>query len=157
MDAVSDARAAGPGHHWTLELPEDGGTPVRADGARLQQVLVNLLANARTHTPPGTTVTARVRTGPDAMTVQIEDNGPGIPAALLPAVFERFARGDASRSRNAGSTGLGLAIVRAVVGAHGGEVDVESTPGRTVFTVLLPAAAPVEPHSQAGHRLITQP
>ncbi|MFB7542880.1 sensor histidine kinase [Streptomyces zaomyceticus] len=157
VDAVSDARAAGPGHHWTLELPEDGGTPVRADGARLQQVLVNLLANARTHTPPGTTVTARVRTGPDAMTVQIEDDGPGIPAALLPAVFERFARGDASRSRNAGSTGLGLAIVRAVVCAHGGEVDVESTPGRTVFTVLLPAAAPVEPHSQAGHRLITQP
>ncbi|MCX4982224.1 cell wall metabolism sensor histidine kinase WalK [Streptomyces sp. NBC_00572] len=164
VDAVSDARAAGPDHHWSLELPEDGGTPVRADGARLQQVLVNLLANARTHTPPGTKVTARVLTGADAMTVQIEDNGPGIPPALLPAVFERFARGDASRSRNAGSTGLGLAIVRAVVLAHGGEVTVESTPGRTVFTVRLPAdqvpgtgTDPYAPHSQAGHRLITQP
>ncbi|MER6094710.1 HAMP domain-containing sensor histidine kinase [Streptomyces sp. NPDC001728] len=139
VDAVSDARAAGPEHHWSLELPEDGGNPVRADGARLHQVLVNLLANARTHTPPGTKVTARVRTGRDAMTVEVEDDGPGIPPGLLPTVFERFARGDASRSRNAGSTGLGLAIVRAVVLAHGGEVSVESAPGRTVFTVRLPA------------------
>ncbi|MFC9384726.1 sensor histidine kinase [Streptomyces venezuelae] len=157
VDAVSDARAAGPGHHWSLELPEDGAPPVRADGARIQQVLVNLLANARTHTPPGTKVTARVRTDGGGVIVQIEDDGPGIPPELLPAVFERFARGDASRSRNAGSTGLGLAIVRAVVGAHGGDVDVESAPGRTVFTVRLPAAAPAGAHSQAGHRLITQP
>ncbi|MFH9723337.1 sensor histidine kinase [Streptomyces sp. NPDC017254] len=153
VDAVSDARAAGPDHHWTLELPEDGGTPVRADGARLQQVLVNLLANARTHTPQGTKVTARVRTEPDAVIVEIEDDGPGIPPALLPSVFERFARGDASRSRNAGSTGLGLAIVRAVVLAHRGEVTVESASGRTVFAVRMPHAS----HSQAGHRLITQP
>ncbi|MFB7356362.1 sensor histidine kinase [Streptomyces gardneri] len=154
VDAVSDARAAGPEHHWRLELPTDHeAVTVRADGARLQQVLVNLLANARTHTPPGTKVTARVRTEADAVVVDIEDDGPGIPSALLPAVFERFARGDASRSRNAGSTGLGLAIVRAVVLAHGGDVTVESTSGRTVFTVRLPHEA----HSQAGHRLITQP
>ncbi|WP_369145425.1 sensor histidine kinase [Streptomyces sp. R44] len=137
VDAVSDARAAGPDHHWRLELPTAAAV-VRADGARLQQVLVNLLANARTHTPPGTKVTARVRTEPAAAFVEIEDDGPGIPPALLPAVFERFARGDASRSRHAGSTGLGLAIVRAVVLAHGGEVTVESAPGRTVFTVRLP-------------------
>ncbi|MFF5283129.1 HAMP domain-containing sensor histidine kinase [Streptomyces sp. 62] len=168
VDAVSDARAAGPEHHWRLELPTDGAA-VRADGARLQQVLVNLLANARTHTPPGTKVTARVRTAartearteprtevPDVL-VEIEDDGPGIPPELLPAVFERFARGDASRSRNAGSTGLGLAIVRAVVLAHGGEVGVESAPGRTVFTVRLPADQDAAQDSQAGHRLITQP
>ncbi|MEU3693672.1 sensor histidine kinase [Streptomyces narbonensis] len=154
VDAVSDARAAGHEHHWRLELPADGeAVTVRADGARLQQVLVNLLANARTHTPPGTKITARVRTEPDAVVVDVEDDGPGIPPALLPAVFERFARGDASRSRNAGSTGLGLAIVRAVVLAHEGDVTVESTSGRTVFTVRLPHAA----GSQAGHRLITQP
>ncbi|MEU3482153.1 HAMP domain-containing sensor histidine kinase [Streptomyces sp. NPDC033754] len=154
VDALSDARAAGPEHLWRLELPEDGdAVTVLADGARLQQVLVNLLANARTHTPPGTKVTARVRSdGPSAL-VDIEDDGPGIPPELLPSVFERFARGDASRSRHAGSTGLGLAIVRAVVLAHGGGVGVESAPGRTVFTVRLPA----EQHSQAGHRLITQP
>ncbi|MEX0172382.1 HAMP domain-containing histidine kinase [Streptomyces sp. LMG1-1-1.1] len=154
VDAVSDARAAGSEHHWRLELPTDAGdtAAVRADGARLQQVLVNLLANARTHTPPGTKVTARVRTGGSAVLVEIEDDGPGIPPDLLPTVFERFARGDASRSRHAGSTGLGLAIVRAVVHAHGGDVGVESLPGRTVFAVRLPAAE----DSQAGHRLITQ-
>ncbi|OKJ67121.1 sensor histidine kinase [Streptomyces sp. CB02261] len=157
VDAVSDARAAGAGHHWRLELPEGGGSSVRADGARIQQVLVNLLANARTHTPPGTKVTARVRAEDTAAVVEIEDDGPGIPPALLPSVFERFARGDASRSRNAGSTGLGLAIVRAVVLAHGGEVTVTSAPGRTVFTVRLPADEPARTHSQAGHRLITQP
>ncbi|MFE7598783.1 sensor histidine kinase [Streptomyces sp. NPDC057494] len=159
VDAVSDARAAGPDHHWRLELPEHDAL-VRADGARLQQVLVNLLANARTHTPPGTKVTARVRTEGTTAFVDVEDDGPGIPPELLPAVFERFARGDASRSRHAGSTGLGLAIVRAVVLAHGGDVTVESAPGRTVFTVRLPAAHGAEgaaQDSQAGHRLITQP
>ncbi|MFB7025541.1 MULTISPECIES: sensor histidine kinase [unclassified Streptomyces] len=137
LDSVSDARATGPGHHWSLELPGEGAE-VRGDGARIRQVLLNLLANARTHTPPGTKVTARVRAeGTDAL-VEVEDDGPGIPEALLPSVFERFARGDASRSRTAGSTGLGLAIVRAVVLAHGGEVTVESAPGRTVFGVRLP-------------------
>ncbi|MFJ8663179.1 sensor histidine kinase [Streptomyces sp. NPDC093795] len=156
VDAVSDARAAGPEHHWRLDLPSDQ-VVVRADGARLQQVLVNLLANARTHTPPGTKVTARVRTEHGAALVDIADDGPGIPSELLPSVFERFARGDASRSRQAGSTGLGLAIVRAVVLAHGGEVSVETAPGRTVFTVLLPADQDVRPDSQAGHRLITRP
>ncbi|MFH8293447.1 sensor histidine kinase [Streptomyces sp. NPDC018059] len=165
VDAVSDARAAGPGHVWRLELPApDEPALVRADTARLHQAVVNLLANARTHTPPGTTVTARLRgDGPDVR-LEIQDDGPGIPPALLPSVFERFARGDASRSRHAGSTGLGLALVRAIVTAHGGTVTVESVPGRTVFAVELPAesaALPTEPaakeHSQAGHSLSTQP
>ncbi|MFD5769488.1 sensor histidine kinase [Streptomyces sp. NPDC127049] len=150
VDAVGDVRAAGPGHHWRLELPGEDGTPaVRADPARVQQVLLNLLANARTHTPPGTTVTARVRGEGAAVVVEIEDDGPGIPPELLPTVFERFARGDASRSRQAGSTGLGLAIVRAVVVAHGGEVTVDSGPGRTVFRVRFPAAAPASQDSAA--------
>ncbi|WUQ32462.1 HAMP domain-containing histidine kinase [Streptomyces sp. NBC_00239] len=143
VDAVSDARAAGQDHQWRLELPATPET-VQADPARLHQVLVNLLANARTHTPAGTTVTARVsrETSADRIRLEIEDDGPGIPAALLPRVFERFARGDASRSRNAGSTGLGLAIVHAVVGAHGGRVSVRSTPGNTCFEVSLPASHP---------------
>jgi two-component system OmpR family sensor kinase len=72
----------------------------------------------------------------------VVDDGPGIPAALLPDVFDRFARADTSRSRAAGSTGLGLSIVDAVVQAHGGRVEVDSGPGRTVFTVTLPARAP---------------
>ncbi|MFF5974904.1 sensor histidine kinase [Streptomyces sp. NPDC012769] len=141
VDALSDARAAGPEHHWRLELPDTDGpaaVKVPADGARLHQVLVNLLANARTHTPPGTTVIARVRTEPGHAVVEVEDDGPGIAPELLPSVFERFARGDASRSRTAGGTGLGLAIVRAITLAHGGEVTVDSVPGRTVFAVSLP-------------------
>jgi two-component system OmpR family sensor kinase len=68
----------------------------------------------------------------------VTDDGPGIPPALLPNVFERFARGDSSRSRAAGSTGLGLSIVSAVVGAHQGTVDVTSEPGKTRFTVRFP-------------------
>ncbi|WP_205380406.1 HAMP domain-containing sensor histidine kinase [Streptomyces sp. MBT27] len=141
VDVVGDAHAAGQGHTWRLELPPEP-VAVRADRERLQQVLVNLLANARTHTPPGTVVTARVEPRGPEVAVEIEDSGPGIPPDLLPHVFERFARGDASRSRNAGSTGLGLAIVQAVVTAHGGRVGVRSAPGHTVFEVRLPAQHP---------------
>ncbi|MFE7457870.1 sensor histidine kinase [Streptomyces sp. NPDC057554] len=170
VDAVSDARAADRGeeghdahHRWRLELPDEPVT-VRADPARLQQVLVNLLANARTHTPPGTTVTVSVRQATRAtepITLEVRDDGPGIPAELLPHVFERFARGDASRARGApmekatGSTGLGLAIVQAVVSAHGGRVRVESAPGRTVFAVELPAETAAHQGSQGRDRLTT--
>ncbi|MFE3147178.1 ATP-binding protein [Streptomyces sp. NPDC059218] len=153
VDALSDARAAGrSGHHWRLELPDEPAT-VHGDPTRLHQVLVNLLANARTHTPSGTTVTVRVRcaAGRPWVTLEVQDDGPGIPPELLPHVFERFARGDASRSRNAGSTGLGLAIVQAVVAAHGGRAEVDSVPGRTVFAVHLPAEAAAGPYvRQAG-------
>ncbi|SDN00766.1 sensor histidine kinase [Actinacidiphila guanduensis] len=145
VDSVSDARAAGPDHKWRLDLPDEPAT-VRGDAQRLQQVLANLLANARTHTPPGTTVTARVRRLWGAVRLWVEDDGPGIPPELQRHVFERFARGDASRSRAAGSTGLGLAIVQSVVAAHGGEVGVTSAPGRTVFHVTLPASRPGGPH-----------
>lgn len=148
VDAVSDAHAAGPEHHWQLELPDEP-VAVKGDPDRLHQVLANLLANARTHTPPGTAVTATLSTSETSgdagslgeAVVRVVDNGPGIPAGLVPDVFERFSRGDSSRSHAAGSTGLGLAIVAAVVHAHRGIVDVASKPGRTVFTVRLPLNA----------------
>jgi two-component system OmpR family sensor kinase len=139
VDAVSDAHAAGPRHDWQLDLPEEPVTVV-GDEARLHQVLANLLANARTHTPDGTTVTVAVSAADRDAVLQVIDNGPGIPADLQPHIFERFARGDSSRSRAAGSTGLGLSIVHAVVTAHGGRLSVDSAPGRTVFTVTLPRA-----------------
>ncbi|MEV0637996.1 HAMP domain-containing sensor histidine kinase [Streptomyces sp. NPDC050619] len=145
VDTISDARAAGPDHTWRLDLPDEPAL-VSADAARLQQVLVNLLANASKHTPPGTTVTARVRRSGTWLCVDVEDDGQGIPPELLPRVFERFARGDSSRSRASGSTGLGLAIVQAVATAHDGAVTVDSVPGRTVFTVHLPALGPSTPH-----------
>jgi two-component system OmpR family sensor kinase len=138
VDVVSDARVAGPEHHWRLAQPTSPVT-VTGDDARLHQVLANLLSNARTHTPAGTTVTTGLSTTDHAVTLTVTDDGPGIPADLLPEVFERFARGDSSRSRAAGSTGLGLAIVAAVVTAHDGTVSVRSRPGNTVFEVRLPA------------------
>ncbi|AIY47718.1 sensor histidine kinase [Mycolicibacterium fortuitum] len=147
VDSVSDAHIAGPDHQWSLDLPED---PVVVDGdeARLHQVLANLLANARTHTPSGTSVTVALKPEPDAVLLSVADDGPGIPASLLPDVFERFARGDSSRSRREGSTGLGLAIVAAVVKAHGGTIDVSSTAGSTEFVVRLPQLS-----SQGTHRM----
>ncbi|RAG84366.1 two-component sensor histidine kinase [Streptacidiphilus pinicola] len=139
VDAVRDAHAAVPDHKWEVRLPEDAAE-VLGDEHRLHQVLVNLLANAGKHTPAGTTVTASLTREGDCAVVAIADDGPGIPQELLPTVFERFARGDGSRSRKAGSTGLGLAIVAAVVSSHGGQVWVTSEPGETVFTVRLPLA-----------------
>ncbi|MCW0212898.1 MAG: HAMP domain-containing histidine kinase [Pseudonocardia sp.] len=149
LDAVGDAHAAGPRHRWRLDLPEEPVTVV-GDASRLTQVLANLLANARTHTPEGTEVTVGLVAGSPAE-LAVADTGPGIPPALLPHIFERFARGEKSRARavnDTASTGLGLAIVDAVVAAHGGTVAVASEPGRTVFTVRLPgvrtdSAAPV--------------
>ena len=141
VDAVSDAHAAGPRHYWQLDVP-DAPVTVIGDQQRLHQVLANLLANARTHTPEGTAVTVRVGAAPDAAILQVIDGGPGIPPDLQPHIFERFARGDSSRSRAAGSTGLGLSIVYAVVTAHRGTVSVQSVPGHTVFTVVLPLLPP---------------
>ncbi|MFE9020113.1 ATP-binding protein [Streptomyces sp. NPDC007808] len=162
VDTVSDARAAGMDHNWRLDLPDEPAL-VSADAARLHQVLVNLLGNARNHTPPGTTVTARVHRRGPWLCVDVEDDGQGIPSDLLPHVFERFARGDSARTRATGSTGLGLAIVQAVAAAHGGAVTVDSVPGRTVFTVHLPAlptppdpAPSRQPHSQAQHSVTTR-
>ncbi|MHC5902753.1 ATP-binding protein [Streptomyces sp. S6] len=146
VDTVSDARAAGRDHVWRLDLPDEPALAA-VDAARVQQVLVNLLANARTHTPPGTTVTARVRRRGPWLCVDVADDGQGIPPELLPHVFERFARGDSARSRTTGSTGLGLAIVQAVATAHGGAVTVDSVPGRTVFTVHLPVLDSQGKHS----------
>lgn len=140
-DAVSDARAADPERDWVLRLPEDA-VVLHGDSSRLHQVFANLLGNARTHTPAGTTVTTTLRVESDTREaiVEVHDDGEGIDPGLLGSVFERFARADGSRSRSAGSTGLGLAIVRAVVEAHGGSSSVRSEPGSTTFRVALPLA-----------------
>ncbi len=136
-DLISDAHAAGPDHHWRLDAPAEP-VVVPGDEARLHQVLANLLANARVHTPPGTAVTLSLERGPDAAVLRVSDDGPGIPADLQPEVFERFARADTARSHRDGSTGLGLAIASAVVRAHGGRITVRSVPGHTEFEVRLP-------------------
>jgi two-component system OmpR family sensor kinase len=180
IDATSDAQVARPGHRWVLELPDEPELAL-GDEHRLRQVLANLLSNAGRHTPDGTTVTVRVTNAlPDGepgsgagssshgtlppaprLVVSVTDDGPGIPAELLPDLFERFTRADTSRSHatNASSTGLGLAIVDAVVAAHHGAVLVTSQPGMTRFTIVLAqfaeAPAPAEP-ARAALRLTTQ-
>jgi two-component system OmpR family sensor kinase len=164
VDTVSDAHVAGPDHQWSLDLPDEPVT-LLGDEARLHQVLANLLANARIHTPAGTTVTTSLSQDESGGAVLIvADDGPGIPVDLQPEIFERFARGDSSRSRrgsisNSGvalaatssysaSTGLGLAIVAAVVKAHHGTIAVRSSPGSTEFVVKLPEG------SQTTHSLV---
>jgi two-component system OmpR family sensor kinase len=138
-DAVSDARVSGPGHDWVL-LGGDREALVAGDSARLQQAVSNLLANARVHTPEGTTVTTTIAPGGGRVVVTVADDGPGIPEELLPNLFERFVRGDGSRSRVTGGSGLGLAISRAIVEAHGGSLAVTSEPGDTRFSLVLPAS-----------------
>jgi two-component system OmpR family sensor kinase len=138
LDSVTDARAAGPGHRWTMELPEEPVT-VTGDTHRLHQVVANLLANARTHTPAGTEVTVTLEAADGTAVLAVHDNGPGVPEDVLPNVFERFTRADHRRTdTTGGGAGLGLSIVTAVVEAHGGTVTLKSRPGTTTFTVRLP-------------------
>ena len=212
LDTVSDARAAGPDHVWELNLtaldaPADLSQDeledfepepplVLGDEARLRQVLVNLLANARVHTPAGSHVSVTLTRSPAAsiegtdtprrlpdgsgaveshearssaqpggadsqpargaeeLVITIADDGPGIAPEMRDRMFERFARGDASRERRTGSTGLGMSIALAIVQSHGGTLTVDSrqapddspedTPHGTTFTVRLPAAVGVE-------------
>ncbi len=214
LDAVSDAHAAGPDHTWDLDLAvldapanlsedeledfEPEPPLVLGDEARLRQVMVNLLANARVHTPAGSHVTvtltrrsaagadggsrdgagteasagppagartstgfsaragapggppARAVRGGEELVITIADDGPGIDPEVRSRMFERFARGDASRERSTGSTGLGMSIALAIIQSHGGTLTVDSqqapegspedAPHGTAFTVTLPAA-----------------
>lgn len=145
-DAVNDARVTAPDHHFVADLPPRS-VWVYGDRARLQQLLVNLLGNAGVHTPAGVTVTTSVTAshseppGEPMVQLVVSDDGPGIPEEILPTLFGRFVRADKSRSREMGSSGLGLAIVASIVEAHNGSVTVASQPGRTAFTVRLPAAS----------------
>jgi len=138
LEAVADARVVAPDHKWNLDL-SDEPVSVTGDEQRLHQVLTNLLANARRHTPPRTTVTVAARSdGPEHVVLTVHDDGPGLSPDLADRAFERFTRGDSSRTRASGGAGLGLSLVHAISAAHGGTVAVASSPGDTTFTVRLP-------------------
>lgn len=161
INAVSDARAAGPDHIWQLALPDE---PVVAlgDRHRLHQVVANLLANARTHTPAGTRVEAGIAVHEQQAVIRVIDTGPGVPPEIQDRVFERFTRADSSRVRatgapSGGSTGLGLAIVAAVVEAHHGTVHVMSRPGRTEFVITLPLADTAGHHGPGPDMVAAEP
>ena len=128
IEAIADATPAGPDHGWELDLDEEP-VVITGDAARLHQVVGNLLANARTHTPAGTNVTLTVvRDGTDAV-LRVHDDGPGIDPAIADELFERFSRADRSRARKTGGTGLGLSIAQAIVTAHGGSISRREHPG----------------------------
>ncbi|GAA4736822.1 HAMP domain-containing sensor histidine kinase [Nocardioides endophyticus] len=137
VEAVSDARVIDPDHRWRVDIPDDlidCPALVTGDELRLHQVITNLLTNARKYTPDGTTVTVSVRRGGFA----VHDDGPGFPPDLVDHAFERFARGDAARTRGQEmGVGLGLALVDAIVSAHGGRVTLRSVPGDTTVDVTL--------------------
>ncbi|MBO0981042.1 cell wall metabolism sensor histidine kinase WalK [Microbacterium sp. SD291] len=139
LEGLSDARPTAADHHWSIEVPDEPVTVV-GDAGRLHQVVANLLANARTHTPAGTSITLRVSRDEEEAVLSVHDDGPGIDPGVREELFARFARGDSSRARQTGGTGLGLAIAKAIVEGHGGHIEVESEPGGTTFTVRIPVS-----------------
>ncbi len=139
-DAVDAARAVGP--DWPITLDAPTPAQVVGDPMALRQVMDNLLANVRTHTPSGTRAVVSVRVDGAEAQLAVADEGPGLGPEDAARVFERFYRVDASRSRVRGGSGLGLAVVASIVAAHRGRVEVESTPGHgATFVVHLPLVA----------------
>jgi two-component system, OmpR family, sensor kinase len=164
-DAVHDARVVAPDRSINLTVGAGAALLVLGDEVRLRQVIGNLMSNAIHHTPDGTPIEVRVRSGnldewrtaaaaagvrptpadhdaqpSPAVVLEVADQGAGLTPAQAQHVFERFYRGDQARTRP-GGTGLGLAIVAALVAAHGGRVWVESTPGRgATFRIAIPLA-----------------
>lgn len=120
-----------------------GLPPLPLDATRIGQVAANLLANAILHTPAGGAVTVTVgQDAPNELWAAVQDSGPGIPAADLPHIFDRFYRVDPSRARSTGGVGLGLAIARQLIAAHGGRIHAASQPGQgSTFTFTLPLTA----------------
>lgn len=139
LEGLSDARPTAPDHRWIIDVPDEPVVVV-GDAGRLHQVVANLLANARTHTPAGTEITLSVARDGDDAVLRVRDNGPGIDPTVRDELFARFARGDTSRARQTGGTGLGLAIAKAIVDGHHGELSVSGEPGATTFTVRIPVS-----------------
>jgi two-component system OmpR family sensor kinase len=160
-DAVHDARVMAPARSIELMVGSGAAPIVLGDEVRLRQVIGNLMSNALIHTPDGTPVEVRIRSGTlddgpgpgpaprpgtprPAVILEVADSGPGLTPDQAERAFERFYRADQARARQAGGTGLGLAIVAALVTAHGGAVQVEPTPGGgATFRITLPLAPEV--------------
>jgi signal transduction histidine kinase len=117
-----------------LEVDRDGAVPAVGDGERVIQIARILVENALLHTPKGTTVRVRARQEDGRALLEVEDEGPGIPAEHAPHLFERFYRVDGTK---ASGSGLGLAIAKELAEVMGGTIDVESDEGRTTFTLTL--------------------
>ncbi len=147
-EAIETARTVGP--DWPIRLSASEPVELLGDALRLRQVIDNLLANVRAHTPVGTEVAVQVRRDGANAVLEVADNGPGMAPSDAAKVFDRFYRTDRSRSRTRGGSGLGLAIVSSIVAAHGGSVRVACELGAgTSFTVVLPRALGEADHDVA--------
>ena len=135
-EAVETAQAVDPDR--AIELHAEPAT-VLGDRVRLRQIVDNLLANVRAHTPPGTPASVSVTRRNGSAEISVTDAGPGLDEEHLEHLFERFYRADPSRARASGGVGLGLAIVAAVAEAHGGTASASSRPGEgTTIAIALP-------------------
>lgn len=138
-DVVQQMQTIAPQHQ--IKFMPGPVVPVQGDADKLRQVLINLLDNARTYTPPGGTITVTVEGQNGMGVVRVADTGVGIPPADVPHVWDRFYRVDQARARHSGGAGLGLALVKSIVEAHGGQVALDSTPNQgTTVTIALPLA-----------------
>ncbi|CAB4878578.1 unannotated protein [freshwater metagenome] len=153
-DAARDARAVQPGRQLTVSVA--GPLPVVGDALRLQQVLAALLYNALVHTPVETPIELHAQSSNDLVTIDLIDHGPGMDAETQLHAFERFYRGDSSRSRHSGGSGLGLSIAKSIVEAHGGRITLDATPGPRPdqgcrFRITLPERRMPERHLPERH------
>lgn len=139
-DVMERLASRHPGHAITVHV--EPNTPlVEFDYVEIAKVLINLLENAIRHTPPGSAIAISVTSTPEAVVFAVHDDGPGIPQAYLPHLFDKFYRAP-GKAQEPGS-GIGLAICKGLVEAHGGTIRVESTPGAgTTFTFTLPVPRP---------------
>jgi signal transduction histidine kinase len=138
-EAVQQARIVAAGRPITLEAAEP--VIVDADAERLRQIIDNLIGNAIQHTPAGTPVAVRVSSEPGSGRLTVADQGPGLTKEQASHVFERFYRTDDARTRARGGAGLGLAIAASLAAAHGGELTVDTQPGRgAAFHLRIPQA-----------------
>ena len=157
-EAVRTASTVGP--QWPLTFEASRPIEVIGDPTSLRQVVDNLLANVRAHTPPSTHTLVRVDGDEATATITVADNGPGMDPEQAEHVFERFYRSDPSRSRAHGGAGLGLSIVSAIVAAHGGSVSAQARMGGgATFIVTLPTTpvTPVTPALPTHSALATGP
>lgn len=137
LSAVDAARLLEPDRPIVTKI--DGVITIDADGARIRQVVDNLLANVRAHTPPTTQCSIHLFATDSHAVLEIADTGPGVPDKRLPLLFDRFYRIDEARTRATGGTGLGLSIVEAIIRAHGGSIEIgRGEPQGLIVTVRLP-------------------
>jgi two-component system OmpR family sensor kinase len=142
-EAVRAGRLVQADRPITLSAPEP--VVAWADDGRVRQVLDNLIGNALQHTPRGSPITVTVTGAAGSGHITVADRGPGLTAEQASRVFERFYRTDQARTRARGGTGLGLSIAAAIVASHGGDITVDTAPGRgAAFHVTVPLAAPAE-------------